>query len=206
MIQPYSTDLCGFCYVSFFNDFLCICCHMCSWESKQIHKSKIESLNSRCWNYNCQQLYPPAKASSGFKRYELEQQPVYSFATGRNLVGTSPTCSRHEILKFLILWLDLALLVTTPLKLLKKRTGFVAVHWSETVQIWSNFKGKEKPSCKEINLNLYNSMTRTLISSTGDYKRCCLQTSPCKFFHVIFVRQTTCWWDLISVDFQLFVS
>ena len=46
---------------------------------------------------------------------------MYSFATGRNLVGTSPTCWRHEIFKYLILWLDLALLVTTPLKLLKKR-------------------------------------------------------------------------------------
>ena len=42
MIRPYSTDLCGFYYVSIFNDFPCICCHMWSWEFPKSKYIKVE--------------------------------------------------------------------------------------------------------------------------------------------------------------------
>ena len=167
---------------------------------EQIHKSRIGSLNSRCWNYNCQQLFPPAKASSGFKRYKVELQAVYSFATGRNLVGTSPTCWRHEILKYLTMWLDPALLVTTPLKWLKNKKNKI---WSCAGR-WNSTNMKRKTFLQGVNAMC---MTRTSISSTVDYKRRCKHFLANSFtWSLISVRQTTCWWDLISVDFQLFMS
>ena len=42
MIHPYSTDLCGFYYVSIFNDFPCICCHMWSQEFPKSKYIKVE--------------------------------------------------------------------------------------------------------------------------------------------------------------------
>ena len=153
MIHPYSTDLCGFYYVSIFNDFPCICCHMWSWEfpkSKYI-KVKLDPwiLGAEIITANNFFLQPKLHlGSKGIKwscrpctvlqleeisLARLQRVGVMKFSNTSFCCWTQPCLSQ-------LLWNDWKI----------KRKGFVAMHWSEALEIWPNFKGKEKPSCKEL--------------------------------------------------------
>ena len=143
MIHPYSTDLCGFYYVSIFNDFPCICCHMWSWE---FPKSKYIKVELDPWILGAaNNFFLQPKLHLGWKGMKWSSNPCtvlqleeISLArlqrVGVMKFSNTSLCGWTQLCLSQLLWNDW-----------KIKTRFVFVQGSETVQIW-----KEKPSCKEL--------------------------------------------------------